>query len=139
MGIEQCQAGREGGREGERDGEEREGAAGMEVVGEHEGVEGHGGAHGGRWPGTSGKTCCLSLCVTHLPAHMTDFRTAPLLLLLLLPYHSSTSAAEAAQCTVHIHHLVCFLSFFYCGFGAEQEAGSRLCGCLLGIVVDHCR
>lgn len=60
------------------------------------------------------------------------------MLLLLLPYHSNTSAAEAAQRTVHIHHSVCVF-FFHCAFGAEQEAGSWLCGCLLGIVVDHCR
>lgn len=53
---------------------------------------------------------------------MKDFRAAPLLLPPpLLPYRSGTSAAEAAQRTVHIHHLVCFLSVFFVALAQSRK------------------
>lgn len=106
MGMEQCPRGIEG-----RNEEEREGYQGWRAY--------RRAGRGRRTRGPTadaglglrgGKTCRLSLCVTHLLAHMKDFHAAPLLL--LLPYHSSTSAAEAAQRPVHIHHSVCFFFFF---------------------------
>lgn len=126
--------GREGGREG-RGG--ARGGAGVEGVGEHEGVGGH---EGPRRPlaWDLGKNLpSVTLCDTLAGSHEG--------------FSCCSSAAAAAPIsqqhissrgsTAYSSHpsLGVFSLFFYCGFGAEQEAGSRLCGCLLGIVVDHCR
>lgn len=111
----------------------------MEGVGEHEGVGGHWGPRrplawdlGKNLPSV---TLCDTLAGSHEGFSRCSFAAAAAAAPISQRHISSRgSAAYSSHPSLGVFSLC-----FFCGFGAEQEAGSRPCGCLPGIVVDHCR
>lgn len=107
----------------------------MEGVGEHEGVGGHGEPRrllawdlGKNLPSV---TLCDTLAGSHKGFCCCLFAAAAP----ISQQHISSRGSTAYSS----HPSLGVVFLLYCAFGAEQEAGSWPCGCLLGFVVDHCR